>query len=318
MDYGKDRQAAQIVDEVFGKGHPENQQIDILEQFDVKDRKPNFLGGRVSYSGGGRAGLPAITYGMSQMNMQGPQMPAAPQPQGISGVNLQMDQNQLMQQQMMQNPWMQNNMQQGIGGTPEYKGQLIMPFGKGGMGRRAFMKLMAGLTALPFLGRGAKEVVKEAPTAIKAAETITTTGANTGMPPWFPKFVEKVLKQGEDLTPTHAPQERVIVAETKLPKSDTPVYVEHDLVTGDTTVDIGMGKHGWSDGYHGQPTRLHLKKGEIIEEGKMKGQKTPDEFVVEEAEFTGGHPENVKFEESSFNNYGEHGSDKKQSCCCKK
>ena len=40
----------------------------------------------------------------------------------------------------------------------------------------------------------------------------------------------------------------------------------------------------------------------MIEEGKMKGQKEPDEFVVEEAEFTGGHPENVKFEESSFNN----------------
>ena len=33
-------------------------------------------GGRVSYSGGGRAGLPAITYGTPQMNMQGPQMPA--------------------------------------------------------------------------------------------------------------------------------------------------------------------------------------------------------------------------------------------------
>ena len=69
------------------------------------------------------------------------------------------------------------------------------------------------------------------------------------------------------------------------------------------------GKHGWSDGWQGQPTSMHLKKGEIIEEGKMKGQKTPDEFVVEEAEFTGGHPENIKFEESSFNKYGEHGSD---------
>ena len=269
----------------------------------------DFYDDRTPFSGGGKAGLPAITYGMPQAGMQGPQMPAAPQPQGISGVNLQMDQNQLMQQQMMQNPWMQNNMQQGIGGTPQYKGQLRMPFAGGGMGRRAFLKFMASLGALPFIGRGAKEVVKEAPTAIKAAETITTTGANTGMPAWFPKFVEKVLKEGKDLTPTHAPKERVIVSETKLPHSDTPVYVEHDLVTGDTMVDIGMGKHGWSDGYHGQPTRLHLKKGEIIEEGKMKGQQTPDEFVVEEAEFTGGHPENVKFEESSFNNYGEHGSD---------
>jgi len=37
--------------------------------------------------------------------------------------------------------------------------------------------------------------------------------------------------------------------------------------------------------------------------------KTKEEFWVEEAEFTGGHPENVKFEESSFNKFGEHGSD---------
>ena len=154
-----------------------------------------------------------------------------------------------------------------------------------------------------------KWITKLAPKAATITETVATAGSATGMPSWFPAFVQKVLKEGKDLTPTHAPKERVIVAETKLPKSDTPVYVEHDIVTGDTMVHIGQGKHGWSDGYHGQPTSIHLKKGEIIEEGKMKGQKTPDEFVVEEAEFTGGHPENIKFEESSFKNYGEHGSD---------
>ena len=31
--------------------------------------------------------------------------------------------------------------------------------------------------------------------------------------------------------------------------------------------------------------------------------------MVEEAEFTGGHPENIKFEESTIEKYGEHGSD---------
>ena len=36
--------------------------------------------------------------------------------------------------------------------------------------------------------------------------------------------------------------------------------------------------------------------------------KTKEEFTVEEAEFTGGHPENVKFEESTFEKFGEHGS----------
>ena len=57
----------------------------------------------------------------------------------------------------------------------------------------------------------------------------------------------------------------------KLPKSDTPVYIEHDIVTGDTTVDIGMGKHGWGAGFHGQPVRMTLKKGEEITEGKNAG-----------------------------------------------
>ena len=39
-----------------------------------------------------------------------------------------------------------------------------------------------------------------------------------------------------------------------------------------------------------------------------KGMKTKEEFWVEEAEFTGGHPENVKFEETSVNKFGQHES----------
>ena len=57
-------------------------------------------GGRVSYSGGGRAGLPAVTMGTPQMNMQGPQMPAGPQPAGIPGGTII---KWLMQNQMQQN-----------------------------------------------------------------------------------------------------------------------------------------------------------------------------------------------------------------------
>ena len=53
-----------------------------------------------------------------------------------------------------------------------------------------------------------------------------------------------------------------------------------------------------------------MKKGEWIEPTKgKKGVKTKDEFTVDEAEFTGGHPENVKFEESVQFKYGDHGSD---------
>ena len=46
LDRQAGKQAEQIVDDVFGKGNPENQQIDMLEKFDVKDRKPNASGGR--------------------------------------------------------------------------------------------------------------------------------------------------------------------------------------------------------------------------------------------------------------------------------
>ena len=50
---------------------------------------------------------------------------------------------------------------------------------------------------------------------------------------------------------------------------------------------------------------------DIAEEGgtSCKGIKSKDEFTVQEAEFTGGHPENVKFEETVDFKYGDHGSD---------
>ena len=299
----------------------------------MKDRKLNAEGGRVSYSGGGRAGLPAITYGMSQPEMQGPQMPvSAPQPTGIPGANLQMNQMDLMQQKMQQNPWMQNQ-----GMQQPYKGQLRMPFGLGGMSRRAFMKLMGGITGTGIAaGSGLLKFGKAAKVVPKVTETIVQSNA-AGMPPWFPSLVKRVLKEGKDETEKLATIERQTVHTAKTPEG-TPIQVTRDLVTDDIVVDIGeQTKHGWSSGRHGQPARLELKKGEWIEpstegggymtkggdnvypgmsKGAMetgetsgKGIKTKDEFWVEEAEFTGGHPENVKFEETVDFKYGDHGSD---------
>ena len=390
LNYGKDRQAGkqaqEIVDEVFGKGHPANQQIDLLEKFDVtgktkhaeggriemgaggiikllkgflkKKPKPksnklseqdvvalkkkhgldpeslkkddeafklrlqqilakhstkHAYGGRVSYAGGGQAGLPAITQGIEtpQTNMQGPQMPApAPQPAGISGANFGQNQMDMYQQQMNQNPW-QQQMKQGIGGMqkPQYKGQFRMPFGLGGMSRRAFLKMLGLGAALPFMP---KALTKLAPKAVpKVVETVASSNAS-GMPLWFPKLVERVIKEGDDVTRKAGSEamERQTVHSARTPEG-TPIEVTQDLTTGDTIVDIGeQTKHGWSAGRYGQPVRLELKKGEWIEPTKgKKGVKTNDEFLVEEAEFTGGHPENVKFEETVDFKYGDHASD---------
>ena len=165
---------------------------------------------------------------------------------------------------------------------------------------RGFLKLMGGLAALPVVGK----FFKFAKPAAKAVEAVKASDA-AGMPAWFPKLVGKVMKEGEEVS---GDLERVITHKAKLPNSKTDVYVTQDLTTGDTLVDIGMGKHGWSDGWNGQPVRMQLKKGEVIQEGQFKGKKSKDEFDIEEAEFT-GDAESVNYEDSSFSKYGKQGSD---------
>jgi len=260
--------------------------------------------------------------------MQQPQMPAGPQPAGIPGGTI------VAQNQMQQAPWMGSQMQQGIGGMPRPMGQPRpggMPrpmaaeggrigFSVGGFNkaRRAFLKMLAGITGAGIAaGTGLLKLGKAAKVVPKVTETIVQSNA-AGMPAWFPSLVKRVIKEGDDVTKKFGTVEREIVHQSKLPNSKTDVLVTQDLNTGNVAVDIGYGKHGWADGKFGQPVRLILQKGEYIEPtltktGKIKGKqkpiKTKDDFLVEEAEFTGGHPENVKFEESSFNQFGKHESD---------
>ena len=184
-----------------------------------------------------------------------------------------------------------------------------MGFKKGGdWTRRKFLQFIGGAAALPIVGKYFK-AAKLAKPAAAVTETIVKSNA-AGMPAWFPSLVKRVLKEGEDVSKTAGAMERQTVHRATLP-SGTPVEVTSDLTSGNVIVDIGeLTNHGWSAGRHGQPVRLELKKGEWIEPTKgKKGVKTKDEFTVDEAEFTGGHPENVKFEESIQFKYGDHGSD---------
>jgi len=213
-----------------------------------------------------------------------------------------------------------------------------VPFKLGGINkmRRAFLKAIgagaatagAAKTGLFGLLKGGakKEVIKD------LTQVPIKNGAD-GMPSWFKPLVNRVIKEGEEV---ESGAERVIMHKTQLPNSKTDVYVEQNLNTGDVVVDIGTGKHGFADGHLGQPVRLEYKASEVIEpsttgggymtkggenvypgmskgalkteETTGKGMKTKEEFNVEEAEFTGGHPENVKFEESTIEKFGDHGS----------
>ena len=183
------------------------------------------------------------------------------------------------------------------------------------MGRRAFLKIMGGVGAgIGALKTGALKLFgKEGATVAKEVTSVPIKNIE-GMPSWFKPLVNKVIKEGEQMKVTE--YDRLITHKTKLPESKTDVYVNQDLSTGDVWVDIGVGKHGWADGHYGQPVRLEYKASEVIEPDisktgkvKSKGGETKEEFWVEEAEFTGGHPENVKFEESVAEKYGNHGSD---------
>ena len=189
-------------------------------------------------------------------------------------------------------------------------------------GRRNFLKIMGGLAALPVVGKFFK-FAKPAAKASKVADLTQVPIKNIeGMPAWFKPLVNKVIKEGEEMKVTE--YDRLITHRTELPNSKTEVYVNQDLNTGDVWVDIGAEKHGFASGKYGQPVRLEYKAAEEIEpilakhmdpnnpKGEWlpnKGQKTKEEFWVEEAEFTGGHPENVKFEEVSVNKFGKHESD---------
>ena len=255
-----------------------------MEEVILEYGKRHAEGGRVSYSGGGKAGLPAITQETQTPNltMQGPQMPvSAPQPTGIPGANLQQNQMDLMQQKMQQNPWMQNQMKQGIGGmqNPQYKGQFRMPFGIGGLTRRAFLKMMAAGAALPFIGKG---VSKVAPKAIKETTEVITRGAD-GMPAYITDLIEVVKAKGtkdfvegfkrSDYSTVHSYKGVDVIEDGA---GNIKIKKPHE--SGGTYIDDA----GESQGFEGisHEVGMEIRKGEWIEPTKTKkGIKTADEYA---------------------------------------
>ena len=104
---------------------------------------------------------------------------------------------------------------------------------KDGMDRRTFMKIMAGLTALPVLGK----FFKGAKVASKAAPIIKTPNA-PGKPEWFDALVTKVVNEGTDVTKGFATKERQLV-HTKQINDFAEVTVYRDLDTNTTIVNYG-------------------------------------------------------------------------------
>ena len=150
-------------------------------------------------------------------------------------------------------------------------------FAGGGMGRRAFLKLMAALGATGaaakyglagLLKGGGKQVAKELTSVpIKNVD---------GMPAWFKPLVNKVIKEGDDVTKKFATKDREIVNATKI-GDDEMVTVYRDLDDGTVRVEYDS-----VDNLAEGPVQLEFKPGMADE--TTKGKKPPDKFTASESE----------------------------------
>ena len=142
-------------------------------------------GGRAMFHGGGSVGRPPITSGIQSDTPQ--QQMGVIMGQGPSIMERQ-------QQAMAQNPYMMK------GNQPQAQGAGIpgqgprMKMEKGGMSRRGFLKIMGGLSALPFIGKYIKGAKTAAPAAEAAVESIRRTAG--GIPEYAYDLIEVVKNKG--------------------------------------------------------------------------------------------------------------------------
>ena len=147
-------------------------------------------------------------------------------------------------------------------------------------GRRAFLAALgagaAGIGAaktgiLKFLGKGKK--------ASKALE-VTTPNA-PGKPEWFDALVNKVIKEGNDVSKNFATKEREIV-HVKALDNETTIYVHRDLDTGTVRVDIDDPIRNVQGDQGDALVSLEVKPGQIDEATKGK---PADEFTAVENDY---------------------------------
>ena len=123
-----------------------------------------------------------------------------------------------------------------------YKGGRV-PFVKGKLvdeGRRAFMKWLAGITGAGIAaGTGLikfGKVAGKGKTVIKAGDHIIQ--GTSGMPDWFIPLVNRITKEGTDVTKKLSTIEREIVHTKKIsPTEEVTVY--NNLDTGNVRIEYG-------------------------------------------------------------------------------
>ena len=164
-----------------------------------------------------------------------------------------------------------------------------VPFGKGKVvtgidkGRRAFMKWLAGLTGAGIAaGTGLLKwgkVAGKGKTVVKAADHVVQS--TPGMPDWYIPLINRIVKEGDDVTAKLGTVEREIVHTKKIGNGEE-VTVYQNLDTGNVRVTYGPLHPRASNDL--STVHLEYRAPEVIDSGKMKGQKTKPEFDAVESE----------------------------------
>ena len=157
---------------------------------------------------------------------------------------------------------------------------------KKGMSKRQFLQLMAGLgitgaaAKSGLVSLGGKTAGKE------AVKQVVKTPSVAGKPEWFDSLVNKVIREGDDVSKNFATKEREIVHKLDVDKFED-VKVTQDLDEGLIRVEYNSPNNMGED-----TVELVFKKGRPEEEGMM-----PDEFyAVEKEPRAVGGPEDADLE----------------------
>ncbi len=179
----------------------------------------------------------------------------------------------------------------GSHGTQDWRGATggRVPFGGGGMGRREFLawlgSVIGGIAGVKSglvkfgIGKGKGTV------AVKVGDKIIKS--TEGMPDWFVPLVNRIVKEGDDVTKKLGTVEREIVHTKSISKTED-VTVYQNLDTGDFRVEYGspeFDKTGKVIRASNDPDVVHLEYKAPEEVVTKKGSvKTKSEFSAMESE----------------------------------
>ena len=164
------------------------------------------------------------------------------------------------------------------------------------MDRRTLLKIMGGIAALPALGKAIKGAgIKATKVAGKVLPKVS------GMPEWFSPLVNKIMKEGTDISPKASRVEDMttvkkleIPSETGKPNTIT---LTQNKVTGEISIESnygGIGDTPFELNYRPPKSDINIETGKEI--------KSPGDFsVIENRPRPSAEPGDFEFDYDAFN-----------------